>query len=79
MEITLKHLYRYHEALLSWSISIQGVAHHLFLSSKVRYLLNSLSTDEPLPPVCTVRYSKVYAGPSRTKTGVAHGGCGFVS
>lgn len=35
-----------------------------FSTSKVHY---SLSTEEPLTPVCTVQHSKAYAGPSRTK------------
>lgn len=38
-----------------------------FSTSKVHYLLNSFSTEEPLTLMCTVRHSEAYAGPSRTK------------
>lgn len=39
----------------------------IFWDIQVHYLLNSLSTEEPLTRVCTVWHSKAYAGPSRTK------------
>ena len=38
-----------------------------FSKSKVHYLFNSLSTEGSLPPMCTLRYSKAYAGPRRKK------------
>ncbi|GFV44956.1 hypothetical protein TNCV_615461 [Trichonephila clavipes] len=50
-----------------------------FSASKVHYLLNSSSIEEPITSMCTVRHSKAYSDPPKTKTEIAHQWCGFAS
>ena len=63
----LQSLFRYHEEIYFLERSQARCCSSSFLTSKVDYLLNSSSTEEPFPPMCTMRHSKAYADPSRKK------------
>ena len=67
MGIALQRLFRYHEDSTFLERPVGKVLLTVFFIAQGPLLLNSSSTEEPLPPMCTVRQSKAYAGPSRTK------------
>ena len=67
MGIALQRLFRYHEDPAFLELQQARSCSSSFSSSKNHYLLHSSSTEKPLPPMYSVRYSKDYADLSRTK------------
>ena len=67
MGIALQTLFQYHEDPAFLERQQARCCSPSFSKSKVHCLLNSSSTEESLPPICIVRLSKAYTGPSRTK------------
>ena len=65
--IALLHLFRYHEDPAFLERQQARCCSPSSSTSNVFHLLNSSSTGESLLPMLTVRHSKAYEGPSRTK------------
>ena len=67
MGIALQRLFPKHEDPAFLERQQARCCSSSFSTSKVHYWWNSSSTEEPLRLMCTVRHSKAYTGPSRTK------------
>ena len=66
MRIAFQRLCQYHKDPFFPGASASKVLFTVFFDVQGPLLLNSSSTESPLPPMYTVRQSKAYAGPSRT-------------